>query len=288
MTDKTISPIWHFEIEDLRLEVVLDRGFWGKNRLSTHMHAHSYYELLLCPFGSHSIELADGKQLPLDQSIAYLIPPEVYHRSTGEPGGKRLGIRFCCTQLPIQGSVYCAFIDAMASCTHPIPIDRPEELLRLTDHLQDALQNQGLAQMTYARVLLQELMILLLRSLCSSAQAPRKDPQPGKEATARRLLLDEYLFTHYQEPITQEDLAREMHLSKRQLSRILQQLYGTSFRQRLIEIRLSNAARLLTVTDLSGEEIAAQVGYTSVSGFYEAFRKRFGVSVGKYRTRLFQ
>ena len=289
MEERDISKIWHFDIEDLHVETVLDLGFWGiRSQLTTHIHAHSYYELMLCHAGAYDLELADGHRLTANREMAYLIPPETYHRTCGTPDAQKLAIRFCCTRLPVSGTVYNAFAAAMSQPTDIIPLPQPTELLRLTGSLQNALQKQGLAQGTYTRVLLQELMILLLRELCRSIPEQRSPEPLSEEATARRLRVDEYLFRHYAEPITQEDLAKEMHLSKRQLSRILQHLYNTSFRQRLIEIRLSNAARLLTVTELSGEEIATRVGYTSVSGFYEAFRKHYGVSVGKYRTRLFQ
>jgi AraC-like DNA-binding protein len=81
-------------------------------------------------------------------------------------------------------------------------------------------------------------------------------------------------------------LAKKMNISKRQLSRILKQLFGTSFRQLLIDVRLNRAAQLLIETDASAEEIAAAVGYTSMSGFYSAFKDRFSISVGRYRKRF--
>ena len=79
-----------------------------------------------------------------------------------------------------------------------------------------------------------------------------------------------------------------MHISKRQLSRVLRQLYGTSFRKLLIDVRMSRAVQLLDTTELPAEEIAAQVGYHSVSGFYDAFRKKYGMPVGSYRKEKFR
>ena len=99
----------------------------------------------------------------------------------------------------------------------------------------------------------------------------------------RRVKIENYLLFRYQDNITEEDLAAEMNLSKRQLSRVLQLTYGKSFRQLLIETRMHRAAQLLQEGGHSIEEIAYLTGYTSLSGFYSAFHKYFGVPVGKYR-----
>ena len=53
-------------------------------------------------------------------------------------------------------------------------------------------------------------------------------------------------------------------------------------------MRLSHAVQLLTITDLPAEEIAGLVGYGSVSGFYDAFRKRYGVPAGSYKQQRFR
>ena len=78
-------------------------------------------------------------------------------------------------------------------------------------------------------------------------------------------------------------MAREIGLSKRQLSRVLRQIYNMSFREKLVDTRLHHAAKLLTRTDIPIEKIGYMIGYNTPSGFYTAFKKRFGVSGGEYR-----
>ena len=111
---------------------------------------------------------------------------------------------------------------------------------------------------------------------------------PHADVAARRLVIEEFFHLRHMDPVTEEDLAGALHISKRQLSRVLQQLYGSSFRKLLIDTRLSRAVQLLTTTELNAEEIASRVGYSSVSGFYDAFRKRYGISAGGYKQNLFR
>ena len=83
--------------------------------------------------------------------------------------------------------------------------------------------------------------------------------------------------------ITEDDLAAEISLSSRQLSRVFSDIYGMSFKEKLIEIRLHRAAQLLEQTELRVDEIAAAVGYGSPSGFHRAFNKYFGCTPFEYR-----
>ena len=129
--------------------------------------------------------------------------------------------------------------------------------------------------------LLQQIFLLLIDQLSAHRETQMAPDIPRDPV--RRLQLEEYLGENFRNPITEEALAHHMHLSKRQISRVLMEFYGKSFRKLLVEMRLQEAARLLRQTSLPIEEIAAQVGYTSVSGFYTAFRKTHGTTAGNYR-----
>ena len=98
------------------------------------------------------------------------------------------------------------------------------------------------------------MMISVIRQFPEENTKKREDTSTKN----RRVLVEFFLHSHCAEDITEEDLAEHMHISKRQLSRVLQQLYGTSFRKLLIDVRMSRAVQLLGTTDFPAEEIAAQ------------------------------
>ncbi len=110
----------------------------------------------------------------------------------------------------------------------------------------------------------------------------------GRESVElyRQIRIDEYFNTHYSESISEDDLAQHFNLSKRQLNRILQNIYNMSFREKLILVRMQQAKQLLLSTDHSIEAIAEMVGYSSLSGFYYAFRKTYNIAAGEYRKIL--
>ena len=80
-----------------------------------------------------------------------------------------------------------------------------------------------------------------------------------------------------------EDLAREVHLSKSQLNRLLKEHYGMTFREKLLKTRMDRASWLLKHTEKPIDEVADAVGYRSESAFYQVFRKEFSITPEKYR-----
>lgn len=282
------QPVFFLDIEDMHLEVVLDNGFWSTFSRAADLHAHTYYELMLCPEGSIELALSDGTVIPMQAASFCLIPPRVYHRTLGDDASRKLAIRFFCTRNLRSGRIYGAFLAAMEENTAPVlDLGVQPALHALTRQLCEELQQPRLASDACVQNLLSLLLIELFRRLCSSDASAIPAPLP-RQVTDRRLSIEEYLNRNYTRPLTEEDLAAEVHLSKRQLNRVLQQLYGMSFRQLLIDIRLSRAAELLGNTDTPASEVAALVGYTSVSGFYEAFHKRYGIAPGSYKSHRYE
>lgn len=278
------------DIEDLHIEAVLDGGFSGPTtQLSTHIHAHTYYELIICLDGTYCIELTDGSMLPMDADAVCLIPHGVYHRTyAARENARKLAIRFRCTRALTPGAVYDSFMNALENKTSLLYLGKDPAFSHHCALIRQELCQGGFASAAYVNTLLVQLFVFLLRILCKEVPAPTPERYLSAEVAARRLLIEEFLYQHYADAITEETLARQLHLSTRQLSRILQQLFGKSFRRLLIDIRLSHAARLLTTTELSAEEVATRVGYGSVSGFYDAFHKKYGVSAGSYKQKLFR
>ena len=82
-----------------------------------------------------------------------------------------------------------------------------------------------------------------------------------------------------------EELAGLLRVSKRQMNRCLQEYYGMSFREKLVHTRMECAAWLLRTSERSVEEIVPIVGYGSESGFFKAFRRRYGMTPLEYRAR---
>lgn len=78
-------------------------------------------------------------------------------------------------------------------------------------------------------------------------------------------------------------LAAELHVSLPYLSAAVHRATGRTFKELLLEKRLSKAAQLLRETRLTTQDIILAVGYENTSYFYRVFREEFGLTPREYR-----
>lgn len=283
-------PVFENSIADLKISSILDQGFFQMFGMSPELHSHSYYELLFPADGGFGIELTQREQKRVDKGFFCLIPPGIYHGTypTSEHS-KKLAIRFRYDRIAeTEGkvSVYERFHQALSSCREISLFSAGERMNALFFLLQAELGSVQVASGEYLEAIMTQLYICMLRSMGEQqevALGKERETPICDDRDQRRIRFEEYFQQHFHEEITEEHMAKEMNLSKRQISRVIREIYGKSFRQILIEERLNRAAQLLVTTERSVEEIAISVGYASLSGFYSAFQQKFGVSAGRYR-----
>lgn len=276
-----VNPVYTVRLENLRVEAVLDSGFTGRMEFSDEVHAHAYYELVLAAEGRVWVEPDRVAPLLLEEGQICLLPPGIYHRiRPAEENSGKLAVRFQCGQEG-RGQLYRPATEALNHCREAVRLAEPKRLCHILQELRQELQTRGIAQELLLQNILSQCFFLLLRQLMPEENTDAAN-ETGEDP-ARLLQIEDFLLQNFHEPITEQTLAAYMHLSKRQVSRVLAQSYGKSFRTLLVELRLQQAARLLTETTLPVEQVASQVGYTSLSGFYAAFRKAYCTTAGNYR-----
>lgn len=98
---------------------------------------------------------------------------------------------------------------------------------------------------------------------------------PGGSPHVRRV--ENYIRSNYMNPIRVEQIAAELNLDRRYLSRLFKETTGISMQDFLIRVRLEEAERLL-LQGSSVKEAARLTGYEDVSNFSRMFKKRMGRS----------
>lgn len=87
--------------------------------------------------------------------------------------------------------------------------------------------------------------------------------------------VENYIRSNYMHPIRVEQIAMELSMDRRYLSRIFKENMGCSIQDYLIRIRLEEAERLL-LRGYSVNEAARLSGYEDVSNFSKMFKRRTG------------
>jgi AraC-like DNA-binding protein len=126
----------------------------------------------------------------------------------------------------------------------------------------------------------------LLQLFVDMFSAEFEQPPPvGSEMDGRgrlRKLLDQMAASEFVE-LSLADLAPKMRCSPRHVSRLFRAEMGASFREKQTELRLDKAREMLANSDAKVVEVALTSGYQSNSLFSLLFKKRFGLSPGKWR-----
>lgn len=101
------------------------------------------------------------------------------------------------------------------------------------------------------------------------------------DSKIKQLLI--YIHHHYHEPLTVEQLAAHIHISKRGCFRLFQEYLHTTPTAYIRSCRLQRACTLLTGTSDSMTQIALSCGFGTSSHFGKCFRDAFGCTPLEYR-----
>lgn len=92
-----------------------------------------------------------------------------------------------------------------------------------------------------------------------------------------------YIDIHYLSDITLTDIAEHFFLSKEHLSRLFKKETGQNLFSYIMQLKLTEAKRLLQTTDLTLDDIAYHLSFSNGNYFSKVFKKNCGLSPSEYR-----
>jgi two-component system, response regulator YesN len=96
-----------------------------------------------------------------------------------------------------------------------------------------------------------------------------------------------YIYNHYgNHELKIQDIAGEVHFSAAYVSYLFKRETNKNVWDFVSEVRIEEAKRLLTVTDMKRYEISYQVGYQSPEHFSRMFKRFIGISPADYRKEI--
>lgn len=241
---------------------------------NTARHCNANYELHMILKGCCELDVA-SKTHTLQAGQAIVIAPNEYHMphvTTQE--FLRLSIPFSLSEHHLSKSLRQAIPTSIIFQLTP-------ELLQLSHSILEELSGTRAFSADLLPSLLMQLMITAFRTLgiCDSSGNSAKKPQ----ADWRTDVIDTFFEDNMACYGTEEQLAEALHISKRQLARVLQEHYDMNFRQKLLVTRMDHAGWLLRTTSKSIGEICSIVGYNSETTFFKNFKNHYDMTPLQYR-----
>lgn len=96
----------------------------------------------------------------------------------------------------------------------------------------------------------------------------------------------EMIINNYDVSITLKMISREVGMNDFILKKGFKVLFGITIHDYIVDVRMRKAQQLLVETDRTITDIALSVGYSSISNFSSAFRKKFGYAPSSVKTQL--
>lgn len=155
----------------------------------------------------------------------------------------------------------------------PVDLDL-HEVRPQFDAIFENLADEGRRQEVLVGLAVHELLAAMVVALGKAGAATQSDAVGEARA---------YIERHYSEPLTVDDVAREVSLSPSQLIRLFRRDLGTTPHSYLMRYRITRAKELLAETTMPVGEIARATGFSSASNFSYRFGQMAGQSPSAYR-----
>lgn len=136
----------------------------------------------------------------------------------------------------------------------------------------------------YSSDLCTSLMEYFLILAVRDTTQPNETPEPVRKNGVQILSVLQYIHENHTD-LTLEQLGAQFGYNSGYLSRQLKFCVGKSFQTLLTEARICEAKYLLRYSSLSVEEIAFQVGYSSLASFSRRFSLDMAISPTQYRLK---
>ena len=248
-----------------------------------HLHPSPYYEVILFRQGETQI-ITEHQTVTVRAGSIALVPPNLSHRlkmadRIVDPSQAPM----CATFMLAPDTRNCSDADGrlaealFSSITDLVVLENMEHLFHYIDETTMELYRSQTGYMQVVSNELENFFIGLLRSF-DEITVNSRTPEPALTDKNRMMEIESHLGRAITQEVTCSDLAEELHLSVRQLERLIQKLYGKSYRSLVYEMKMNYAKELLVSGDASLQKISELLGYASVNAFHAAYRRFFGVT----------
>lgn len=165
-----------------------------------------------------------------------------------------------------------------------LPVSSSEKALYKIDRLFQKAYNLFLDEAPYLETKLCHILIEILLILLEEVP-PYNVLEPAKNNQTEYLLnmITSYINDTHSYELSLDKMCSDLHMSKSSICHLFKKHTDIPVMQYANNLRMSQAKKLLTTTNLKTYEIAAMLGFSSSTVFCKTFKKYTGIPPQKYR-----
>lgn len=271
------------QIDNLLMKLFTDiEGDNSNIRLTSSLHTHSHAEIFSCNNGNVHIKTEHCTATLYPGDIA-IVPSGLMHLKSPDAGTDSEWIRIgiVCAECSSKNSrdLYHR-ISSLTDNKDILVFENKSEFFELIKKIASSAPNE--CEPCLVIDFVSALSKLVSTNTMQELSAKEKTKHKIKNMD-RFLKLDHFINHEFMNHLSNEEIAKELHISERQLSRLVLNHYGTTLHTLIHRKRISVAAKLLVESSDSIENIALSVGFNSKIGFYREFKKVYGMTPAQYR-----
>ena len=244
-------------------------------------HQHSFYEAHL-PFVGAQSYLIDGEEVSIARGQCVLIRPLSLHSCASVTPDL---CKFCLsfqmnTAQPGEANGELTRLYEGIAGRNYILAQLGEEYVRCIESTIEQCNRSGLVGAYGVAMLATSLVTRIGLSVVGEDE--RREQNAGL-ADMRVAAVERFIRDNKSLPITGRMIAEHMYLSTRQLNRMMVDARGMTLKELIDSVKLSEARRMLTETNMGQRDIAAALGFSEVSSFNRFFNRMQNDPPGKFR-----
>jgi AraC family L-rhamnose operon transcriptional activator RhaR len=266
-------------------------GVLGTKWWRNYAHTHSFFEICYAQEGRGAFEI-NGVRHEVSAGDLFIARPGEPHEIVSSRKAP-LGIAFWAytlvgtTGTPPNRSPASRSIDALldaVAASHSTVV-RAGEAIGATLHLlSDEVSHKAPGYSRAVEGLTVKLLLDGARAFAGEGVAGEQVEPPARstaEAVTRTAVA--YLRDNLARPLQLRDVAAQVQLSERHLTRLFLEATGQTVLDYLTGLRLETAAQLLLDPNLPIKQVARTVGYPDVHYFTTLFGRRMGMTPARFR-----
>jgi len=268
----------HIQTDDFVAEVLwwgMFKDEWWRN----YLHVHSFYEICYA-FEGRGTFFIDNKEHTVQAGDLFIAHPHQYHEIISSED-MPLGIYFWSFTLSLNETDTDTYqlLDAYTKSSGYIS-QKIAQIPTIIELLIDEAHRHEAGYVQSLQALTTKLLLETARSVTNIS------PNMDLESNTQRAIVREviqYLKDNYPQPIQIRDIAAQVHMSERHISRVFLKATSKTIKTYLTELRLDKACNLLLKVNIPITEVAQQTGYPDMRYFSTLFRKQFGITPSAFR-----
>jgi len=275
-----------YTYDGLNINVLWFRSMIKMRNWTIERHMHSSYEFHFIKEGSCEV-ITDTSSFIVNEGEFYLTVPAVFHEQRNANNFQFIEYSLNCDMfIQDAGTVEMLNLMDIFKSTPCIAFKDVNNCCSLFSSALEEAYFERTGFFSSIKSLIPLILINAARSMPQSRHCVYSIPKKSNSNNFRMSQIERHIEDNISTPVPTASIAAYMHLSQKQICRIIKESKNMSTKEFVNSIKLSRAKELLKNSNLHIKQIADILGFSSEYYFSQFFKKLEGYPPAAYRANI--